>query len=50
MYYLNNETVAVPSAVNFASRDPHSSTLELKTVAINPDGKYQVNFTHFWLD
>ncbi|KAH8291010.1 hypothetical protein KR054_007676 [Drosophila jambulina] len=44
MYYLNNDSVAVPSAVNFGQRETHSSTLELKTVAINPD-KVFLHFT-----
>ncbi|KAH8237052.1 hypothetical protein KR038_003415 [Drosophila bunnanda] len=42
MYYLNNDTVAVPSAVNFGQRETHSSTLELKTVSINPDTQLKV--------
>ncbi|XP_017070120.1 synaptic vesicle 2-related protein [Drosophila eugracilis] len=42
MYYLNNETAALPSAGNFAQREAHSSTLELKTVSINPDDTYTV--------
>ncbi|XP_017124667.1 synaptic vesicle 2-related protein [Drosophila gunungcola] len=42
MYYLNNETAALPSTVNFAQREAHSSTLELKTVSINPDDTYTV--------
>ncbi|KAH8401398.1 hypothetical protein KR009_005269 [Drosophila setifemur] len=42
MYYLNNETAAVPSPGNYTQREVHSSTLELKTVSINPDDTYTV--------
>eukprot|EP00099_Drosophila_melanogaster_P012486 NP_001286807.1 uncharacterized protein Dmel_CG4324, isoform C [Drosophila melanogaster] len=42
MYYLNNEPAALPSPANLAPRDVHSSTLELKTVSINPDDTYTV--------
>ncbi|KAH8322543.1 hypothetical protein KR074_003173 [Drosophila pseudoananassae] len=42
MYYLNNEAVAVPSSGNYAQREVNSSTLELKTVSINPDDTYTV--------
>ncbi|KAH8269565.1 hypothetical protein KR018_009410 [Drosophila ironensis] len=42
MYYLNNETVTAPQSANYAPREAHSSTLELKTVSINPDDTYTV--------
>lgn len=46
MYYLNNEPAALPSPANLAPRDVHSSTLELKTVSINPDGKWSEEEFH----
>jgi len=50
MYYLNNETVALPSVANFPQRETHTSTLELKTVSINPDGEYLTKSSHAFLD